>query len=200
MDEPLGRAVGNALEIEEAILTLKGEGPPDLEELCLELGGHMLALAGRVAEPAAGKATLKRLLEDGSALKKLKELIVAQHGDPRVVDQLSLLPAADHKIPVPSPKGGYVLRIRAEAIGRGAMLLGAGRETKESPIDLGVGIVLQKKVGDPVRGGEALALLHTRGSRDQASVSEALTMIEGAYEISPTPVERPKLILGSVGF
>ncbi len=200
MDEPLGRAVGNALEIEEAILTLKGEGPPDLEELCLELGGYMLALAGRVAEPAAGKDTLKKLLEDGSALEKLRELIVSQHGDPRVVDQLSLLPTADHKIPVPSPQGGYVLRIRAEAIGRGAMLLGAGRETKESPIDLGVGVVLQKKVGDPVQVGETLALLHARGSRSQASLNEALTMIEGAYEISPTPVERPKLILGSEGF
>lgn len=200
MDEPLGRAVGNALEIEEAILTLKGQGPPDLEELCLELGGAMLALAGRVAEPDAGKATLKKLLDDGSALKKLQELIVSQHGDPRVVDQLSLLPTADHKIPVPSPKGGYVLRIRAEAIGRGAMLLGAGRETKESLIDLGVGVVLQKKVGDPVRAGEALALLHARGNRNQASVTEAFTMIEGAYEISAAPAERPKLILGSQGF
>lgn len=200
MDEPLGWAVGNGLEIEEAILTLQGQGPPDLEELCLELGGSMLALAGRVADPDAGKAALKKLLENGSALKKLKELIVSQHGDPRVVEQLSLLPAADQKIPIPSQQSGYVARIRAEAIGRGAMLLGAGRETKESPINLTVGVVLGKKVGDPVRAGEALALLHAQGGGDQCSLAEAYKMVEAAFDISPSPVKRPKLILGSHGF
>lgn len=198
MEQPLGRAVGNALEVEEAIKTLRGEGSADLEELCLVLGGQMLCLAGKVPDPARGSELLKGLL-GGAALNKFKELIAAQHGDARVADDPSLLPQAPVRLELPSPAAGFVQRIRAESIGRSAMLLGAGRETKEDAIDPAAGIVLLKKAGDAVKAGEPLAVLHTALDLASPRVEQARRMALEAYEIDAAPPAASSLILGAVG-
>jgi pyrimidine-nucleoside phosphorylase len=198
MDQPLGRAVGNALEVEEAILTLQGRGPADLEELCLLLGGQMLHLARKAANPAAGQEKLREIIACGAALAKFRELIRSQQGDDRVVDDLSLLPRARALIPVESPVSGYVHRIKAEAAGRGAMMLGAGRETKESAIDLAAGIALLKKIGDPVSAGEPLAVLHTNDDPLSPVVEAVRGLILKAYECRPEPAPPPPLLLGCV--
>ena len=199
MEEPLGRAVGNALEMEEAILTLQGEGPRDLVELCLELGGTMLAVAGRAPDAIAGREILQELLDRGAALNKLRELIISQQGDPRVLEDLSLLPRAEKTIPFTWPEGGYVRKIRAKRVGHCAMLLGAGRETRDSKIDLGAGILLKKKVGDPVAAGEELALLHAGQRIKSGRLTEAIEFLKGAYEIGPEKPPVPRLILGKRG-
>ena len=189
MEQPLGRAVGNALEVEEAIKTLRGEGPADLEELCLVLGGQMLCLAGKVPDPARGSELLKGLL-GGAALNKFKELIAAQHGDARVADDPSLLPQAPVRLELPSPAAGFVQRIRAESIGRSAMLLGAGRETKEDTIDPAAGIVLLKKAGDAVKAGEPWRCCTPPSILASPRVEQARRMALEAYEID-APRRRP---------
>ena len=199
MEQPLGLAVGNSLEMQEAILTLKGEGPRDLTELCLVLGGHMLTLAGRAKGPLQGREILQTCISDGSALQKFKEMIVSQGGNANVVDDLTLLPRAGERVPVLSQQGGVVHSIAAEAIGLGAMLLGAGRETKESVIDLAVGIVLKKKVGDTVFPGEELAVLHVNTPAETPKVREAAGITLKAFIIKPESVEKPSLVLGVRG-
>src|SRR3989442_15526431 len=156
MEQPLGRAVGNALEVREAIETLSGHGPPDLEALSLRLGAEMLRMAG------APPTDLERLLSDGSALRKFAQLIEAQSGDPSVAHDLDRLPAAPVRRAVPAAESGQVAAIDALEIALAAKSLGAGRDRKDAAIDLSVGIVLQKKVGDRVQAGEALATLHAR--------------------------------------
>ncbi|WP_026477941.1 pyrimidine-nucleoside phosphorylase [Alkaliphilus transvaalensis] len=198
MDQPLGKAIGNALEIEEAILTLKGEGPKDLEELCLFLGSHMLYLAKAVNSQEEGQKVLMELLNDGSGLKKLKELIEVQKGNSKVVDDLSLLPRAINQVSVKSTLRGYIHKIKAESIGVGAMKLGAGRETKESVIDLAVGIILEKKVGDFVEIGEEIAIIHTNDDEGSLKVKEAYDLILESYIIEEAPLGKPKLIKGFV--
>ena len=197
MDQPLGKAVGNALEIEEAILTLKGQGPKDLEELCLFLGGHMLQVAGRVKDVEEGQQLLEQLIANGGALEKLRQLIIAQQGDPAVIDNLALLPQADKKIFVKAGESGYVHQIKAEEIGVSAMLLGAGRETKESIIDLAVGIVLEKKVGDKVEQDDVLAVLHGNNSTLE-KLEPIVQKVLGAFTIKPELKQPPKLIQGFV--
>lgn len=198
MDQPLGKAVGNALEMEEAIRTLKGEGPADLETLCLALGGRMLHLARKAPTPESGGAILKELIDSGAALEMLRRMITAQHGDSRVVDDPSRLPQARHTVPVRAAAGGFVHRIRAEAVGLGAMKLGAGRETKDSEINLAAGVTLNKKVGDPVGSGEILALLHTDNDPASAGVEAVHRVLFSAFECRPEPAEQPLLILGQV--
>lgn len=160
MNQPLGVAIGNALEVREAIDTLKGNGPKDLEELCLTLGSHMVYLAGKAESIEAALAMLKEKIENGEALQKLATFVEEQGGDPNQVLQPDLLPQAPYQVQVISPKAGYVHSIQAGELGVLAMILGAGRETKEAQIDLSVGIELLKKIGDPVQEGEALAVLH----------------------------------------
>ena len=198
MDQPLGQAVGNALEMEEAVLTLRGEGPPDLEELCLELGGRMLALAGRAADGASGREILKGLLDSGAALEKLKELIHSQGGDPRVAEDLSLLPRSERILPLASPGSGYVQGIRAQRVGHCAMLLGAGREAWDSEIDLAAGILLKKKVGDPVEAGEELALVHGKAGLTPQEMAGVMELLAEAYRIGPQRPPVPPLILGAL--
>jgi pyrimidine-nucleoside phosphorylase len=156
MDQPLGRAVGNALEVKEAIETLAGRGPAELEMLSLRLAGEMLQLAGHP------RTDLLRLLTDGSALRKFAELIAAQDGDARVTEDTSRLPAAPVQLPVTAAAAGYVARADALEIALAGKSLGAGRDTKSAPIDLAVGVVLNKKIGDPVKAGELLAVIHAR--------------------------------------
>lgn len=195
MDQPLGRAVGNALEVKEAIDTLKGRGPGDLLEICLELGAMMLLLAGKTESVMTGKKILHDLLESGQALNKFVEFICAQGGDPRVAREDGILPAAKFTAAVPAPGSGYVQGINAEVIGRSAMLLGAGRENKDSQIDLSAGIVLHKKVGDPVKTGETLAVAHSNSTERLAQVKE---LILSAYKIGAARPEPGRLILGTV--
>ncbi len=195
MDQPLGYAVGNALEVKEAIETLKGRGPEDLLELCLSLGAMMLLLADRAGNIDEGRKRLSDLLRSGKALEKFEALISAQGGDPRVTVEDSLLPTAKLAESVPSSFAGYVQAIHAERVGRAAMLLGAGREKKESPIDLSAGIMLSKKVGDWVETGETLAVLHTGGPDRLAEVKE---IIRSAYTIGEKKPEPLPLVFGTV--
>ncbi|WP_027340023.1 pyrimidine-nucleoside phosphorylase [Halonatronum saccharophilum] len=180
MDQPLGFAVGNSLEVEEAILTLKGEGPADLTELSLTLGSHMLVLSGVTKDADEGREILERAISDGSGLAKFKEMANIQGGNGEVIDNIDLLPKAKNNLEVRSKKEGYVQKIVAEDVGISAMLLGAGRETKESEIDLAAGIKLAKKVGDKVDSGETIATLYYNES---AKVDEAKDKLLGAYQI-----------------
>ncbi|MEW6623809.1 MAG: pyrimidine-nucleoside phosphorylase [Bacillota bacterium] len=198
MDQPLGKAVGNSLEIEEAILTLRGEGPADLKELCIVLGAQMLYLAKAADSVTAARDKLEKVIASGAALAKLRELIKSQQGDERVVDDMTLLPQAANKISILSSKAGYIQRIKAESIGIGAMMLGAGRETKDSAIDLAVGITLEKKVGDRVEAGAELAVLHANDAQGNEKIAAVQQMLLSAYEIGPEPAEKPKLVQGYV--
>ncbi|HHX87875.1 MAG TPA: pyrimidine-nucleoside phosphorylase [Firmicutes bacterium] len=198
MDQPLGKAIGNALEVEEAILTLQRKGPADLEELCLVLGGYMLHLARKVSGPEEGREKLKQILDGGAGLQKFKELILSQQGDPKVVDDLSFLPRAEVRVPVKAAAGGYVHSIKAEAIGRAAVGLGAGRETKESAVDPAAGIILYRKVGHRVSRGEVLAVMHTSAPPGTPELEAAGRMIREAFVIKSEPAEKTPLILGYV--
>ncbi len=198
MEQPLGRAVGNALEVEEAILTLRGEGPPDLQEICLVLGGWMLYLAEKVTDPEQGKADLKKIIESGTALVKFKELVKSQHGNEEVADNLSLLPRAKEQVGLKSPVEGYISRINTELIGSAAVSLGAGREKKEAKIDPAVGIMLEKKIGEYVRQGEQIAVIHTRTDTPPALIDSLGKSIISAYIFQKEPLKSPQLIYGWV--
>jgi len=195
MDQPLGQAVGNALEVAEAIETLRGFGPEDLEHVCLALGSQMLRLAGVAGDEKAARKMLVRALRGGQGLAKLVELIEAEGGDPSYIRQPVKLPRAGRIVPVPAPATGYVRRIEALEVGVAALRLGAGRETKESAIDLAVGVVLRKKVGDRVEEGEALADLHVN---DETHLDEVMERMQGAYQIGTEQPPRQPLIYGLV--
>jgi pyrimidine-nucleoside phosphorylase len=175
MESPLGRAVGNAVEVAEAIRTLQGEGPPDLEELCLSLGGWMLVLGGAAATPEEGHARLAARLRSGDGLARLAAMIAAQGGDDGVVTDPGRLPAAPVHMAVPAPASGFIAAIDATAVGLAAMRLGAGRVTKGDVIDPAVGIVLERTVGDAVRAGEPLAVVHAR-AREAAETARREVM------------------------
>lgn len=160
MDQPLGFAVGNALEVKEAIDTLKGQGPEDLRELCLTLGSYMLAGTGHAESPEDAREILENVLKSGAALDKFAEFVKAQGGDERAVYDPSLLPKASLEEELLSPADGYLSHMEAEKMGSACLILGGGRETKESVIDLSVGIILKKKTGDAVKRGEPLAVFH----------------------------------------
>lgn len=195
MDQPLGFAIGNALEVQEAIDTLRGAGPADLTELCLVLGSHMLVVAGIAETAEAARAQLQTVLTNGKALATFRDFLAAQGGDPSVVDDPSRLPQAARTVPVTLGESGYVARIHAEEVGTCAMLLGAGRETKESQIDLAVGIVLHKKVGDRVEAGEPIATLHVN---DERRLAEVQTRLQAAFTLTSTEQAPQPLVYGVV--
>lgn len=185
MDQPLGFAIGNALEVEEAINTLKGTGPKDLLELCLVLGSNMVVLAEKAKTLEEARAMLAEAIESGKALNKLKEFVAAQGGDASCIDDTGKLPKAKYVIPVVVDKDGYVRKINAQSIGLIAMELGAGRATKESVIDLSVGIVLNKKRGDKVKKGDIIAYVHSSSEEKGKKASEDILnnyVIESKYE------------------
>lgn len=184
MDQPLGRAVGNSLEVREAIDTLRGEGPADFKEVVFALGSQMLMLAGRAADEKEARALMEGVIEDGSALDKFAQFVRAQDGDAAPVYDTSLLPVAGKTLEVTAKESGYVHRILAEDIGIACMTLGGGRETKESAIDLSVGIILEKKNGDAVSDGEVLATIY---GNDDAKMQAAYEKIAHAYEIAKEP-------------
>lgn len=188
MDQPLGLAIGNALEVEEAIETLKGNGPKDLVNLCLELGSNMVVLAGKAKDADEAKAMLIDTINSGKALVKFKEFVKAQGGDESVIDDTSKLPKAEYILEVKANKAGAVSKINAENIGLIAMELGAGRATKESIIDLAVGIVLNKKREDKVNVGDVIAYVHANNlEKGEKAVSKILEnyKIEDSVENIP---------------
>lgn len=161
MSQPLGFAIGNALEVKEAIETLQGKGPQDLTELVLTLGSQMVILARKAQTAKQARAMLKEAIDSGKAIAKFKEFLQNQGGDASIVDDTTKLPQAKYQIELPALKSGYVSRIIANEIGVASMMLGAGRATKEDTIDLAVGLVLHKKVGDKVTEGESLLTIHS---------------------------------------
>lgn len=185
MEQPLGRAVGNALEVKEAIDTLAGHGPPELEMLSLRLGEELLGLSRHSAAP------LRRYLEDGSALRKFAQLVEAQGGDPRVTEEPARLPAAPVQRPVAAPNSGVVARADALEIALVGKSLGAGRDRKDAPIDLAVGVVLTKKVGDRVEAGESLAVIH---ARTEAAADSVANRLAAAFSITQNAVPRSLLL------
>ncbi|MCY8519433.1 pyrimidine-nucleoside phosphorylase [Bacillus atrophaeus] len=189
MSQPLGFAIGNALEVKEAIDTLKGEGPEDLHELVLTLGSQMVVLAKKAATLDEAREKLIEVMKNGKALEKFKDFLKNQGGDSSVVDDPSKLPQAAYKIDVPAKEAGVVSEIVADEIGVAAMLLGAGRATKEDEIDLAVGIMLRKKVGDKVEKGEALVTLYA----NRENVDQVTEKIYENIRISEKG-EAPKLI------
>ena len=190
MNQPLGLSIGNALEVKEAIETLKGKGPKDLEELVLQLASQMVVLAKKANTLEEAYAALQIQLKSGKALEKLKEFVKMQGGDVEQINHPDSLPTAKKIIPVKAIKAGYIKEIDALSIGIAAMNLGAGRATKEDAIDMAVGIVLNKKVADKVEEGDTLAYIHVN---DQDYV-EALEQITEAYRTQSSPVGAPTLI------
>lgn len=174
MDQPLGNAVGNALEVKEAIETLKGHGPADFTELCMTLGSCMLMVAEIAENEQQAREMLKEAVDSGKALDKLAELVEAQGGDKRMVYETDLLPKASSITPLLSEKDGYVEKIQCDEVGICSLILGGGRETKESAIDLSVGIVLTKKVGSHVKEGEPLAYIHSNEEAKRLACEERL--------------------------
>jgi pyrimidine-nucleoside phosphorylase len=191
MNEPLGFEVGNANEVREAIDVLNGRGEARLTELCLTLAAHMAVLGGAFADDEEARAQLAAHLADGRALAAFRTFVQAQGGDPAVVDQPDRLPAAAHHVEVKAEADGYVTAIDAEGIGTAAMRLGAGRRTKEEAIDHAAGITLRKKVGDAVRRGETLCVLHT--NRPEAA-DDAAALVAAAYRIGAAAPEPQPIV------
>lgn len=190
MDQPLGLAVGNALEVKEAIATLNGHGPKDFVELIEQAGSIMLEQAKIVKTQEEGIALIRKAIADGSGLEKLRQMIAAQGGDATYVTNPEKFPMASHIIPVVSEKEGYLTRIDSLSIGLAAMKLGAGRETMESKIDMAAGIVLNKKVGDKVLKGEVLAYCHTNKEVEESILGE----VSGAFVYSETPIKTAPIV------
>ena len=191
MDQPLGFAVGNSLEVIEAINTLKGNGPKDLTELCLNLGTYMILAARDDLDKESAEKELMRVIKDGSALKKLAELVEAQGGNPDAVYDTGMLKVAENVTNVVAKESGYIKSIQSEQIGKASMILGGGRATKEDVIDLSVGVVLSKKKGDMVEKGETIATIYSNNA-DKAKEAECTVL--DAYTIVPEYIEKDKLI------
>jgi pyrimidine-nucleoside phosphorylase len=191
MEQPLGHAVGNALEVTECVETLKGRGPNDLESLSLELCAWMLHLGGLTTHLEAARARARDALATGAGLRKLREVVELQGGDARAVDDPGLLPRAREALPLRAERDGRVTRIACGAVGHAAMLLGAGRETVESVIDPAVGLVLHKKVGELVIQGEPLLTLHVN---DRTHLEEVTSILKDAIRVGPEAPARTALI------
>ncbi|HJH11746.1 MAG TPA: pyrimidine-nucleoside phosphorylase [Metalysinibacillus jejuensis] len=190
MSQPLGLAIGNALEIKEAIDTLKGNGPEDLQELCYVLGSQMVVLGGHATTLREARAQLEEVVANGKALQVLREFISAQGGNADVVDHPELLPQAKYITQLAAKQSGYIAKLEADDIGTAAMLLGAGRATKESEIDLAVGLVLNKKVGDYVEKGESLVTIHA----NRQAITEVEQKLYQHIIITEQAVQAPTLI------
>jgi pyrimidine-nucleoside phosphorylase len=194
MSQPLGYAVGNALEVKEAIETLKNKGPKDLTSLCLELGSRMVVAGGGAETVKEARSILEENLNNGKALQSFETFVKAQGGNPMAIHDHTLLPRSKFTIELPAKATGYIKEIIAEEIGKAAMMLGAGRQTKDSVIDLSVGIVLHKKVGDFVQDGEALLTIHTNHEK----IEQVKEILYNHIKLSPDPVESPRLILKTI--
>jgi pyrimidine-nucleoside phosphorylase/thymidine phosphorylase len=194
MDQPLGRAVGNALEVKEILHLLHGGGPPDLRELTVLLAAEMLLLGGAADSPADARARIERAIADGRGFRKLCEIVEAQGGDPRALVEPDRLPAAERVVDLAAPCTGVVEAVDAEAVGLGAMALGAGRTRVEDAVDAAAGLEILKKVGDPVEAGEPLATLHV-GRRPLESLDAVTARLRGAWRIGAGPSTKGPLVL-----
>jgi pyrimidine-nucleoside phosphorylase len=192
MDEPLGRAVGNAVEVAESIACLKGDGPGDLVSLSIELAAEMVLMAGKAKSLDDARAVCKRTIADGSALQRFRRLVQAQGGDVRAVDDPSLLPTARQRVVLESREAGFVRSLAARPVGHATMLLGAGRARMDSPVDHAVGVILHKKVGDSVRVDEPLCTLLVN---DELRLDEATNLIRNAYAFEAEPAVPPPLLV-----
>jgi pyrimidine-nucleoside phosphorylase len=199
MNQPLGNMIGNALEVVEVVEVLRGGGPEDLRELCLELAGWMLQLGGASKTVAEGKVRSAKLISSGEALERFRQMVELQGGDARVIDDTKRLPQARHIAQVTSAKGGYLAAMECEQIGTACVILGGGRERKEDSVDPAVGIVLHKKVGDRVAAGEAIATIHYNA---EAQAARARQLIEASCAIAGgAPAKRPLIhrVIGKSG-
>jgi pyrimidine-nucleoside phosphorylase len=190
MDQPLGRKVGNALEVEECVEVLRGEGPDDLRQLCLELCGWMFLLGGASASKDEGMKQAAEIIASGRGLEKFREMVGLQGGDARVVDDPARLPQARRKTEVLSWRDGFVTAIQCEQVGIAGMMLGGGREKKEDSIDPAVGLVLHKKIGERVKRGEPICTVHYNS---ETRVEAARQLVEASYQIAdqPAPSSQP---------
>jgi pyrimidine-nucleoside phosphorylase len=192
MDEPLGRAVGNAVEVAESVECLRGKGPRDLMQVTIELAAEMIVMGERARTIDEARGLCRRLIADGRALERFRRMIEAQGGDPRVVDDPTLLPAPRRRIDVTSSRTGIIGRLAARQIGRATMLLGAGRARVDSTIDPAVGILLHKKAGDQVTQGEALCTLLVN---DESRLAEVTTLVARAYSLTDDEMTVPEQVL-----
>jgi pyrimidine-nucleoside phosphorylase len=192
MDQPLGRMVGNAMEVHECIDVLHGAGPADLRELCLHLAAWMFYLGGKSTTVAEGKQLSEEIIASGKAFDRFRQMVELHGGDISTIDDPTRLPAVDHHVHVPSPRAGYVASIQCEHVGTACVILGGGREKKEDSVDPAVGIVVHKKIGDKVEIGEPLCTIHCHSD---AQARRAKKLLEESYEISAAhPPHKPSLI------
>lgn len=186
MNQPLGSAVGNSIEVIESIEVLKGRGPEDVREKSLALGSQILVSTGNAKDAEEGRAKMLVALEDGSALEKFKEMIVAQGGTADVVDNYNILPTARYSMDIKATESGYICGIEGQEVGIAVKIIGAGREKKDDILDLSSGVYLEKKVGELVKVGDKIATLL---GNDEAKMKEAMARIQGAYSYSDTEPE-----------
>jgi len=192
MNQPLGRMVGNALEVQECIEVLHGGGPADLRELCLDLAAWMFFLGGSSKTVSQGKQLSEQIIASGKAFERFRQMVELQGGDISAIDDPTRLPGTDHRVDVPSLQSGYVTAILCEQVGTACVILGGGRERKEDSVDPAVGIVVHKKIGDKVSTGEPLCTIHCHSD---AQAARAKTLLEESYRIAVAPpAHRPSLI------
>jgi len=191
MDQPLGYMIGHSLEVEEAIKTLKGKGPPDLTKICLKYGAILLYQAKKSKTLEEAENILKRNISSGKTLQKLKEMIIAQGGNPNVIENFDLMPKAEHKIEINSPKAGFISNLDAYKVAETSKLLGAGRDKKEDQIDLAVGVELKVKKGSKVDKGQVLAVLHANNLKH---IEKAILTIESSFSFDNKAPEQLPLV------
>ena len=196
MDQPLGNAVGNALELREAVEMLHGVGPEDYRYHCLHLAAYMLILGQKAPDIETGLAMAERAMQDGSGLQKFRELVIAQHGDVSTIDNLDKLPKAKFIEPVLAEKSGWVNSVNAREVGETSVQLGAGREKKGDPIDPAVGIMVYAKIGDQVQAGQTVFEIHANNA---GKLLQAKERLKNAIEITQDRVERPPYFHGVIG-
>jgi len=187
--------IGNALEVVEVVEVLRGEGPEDLRQLCLELAGWMLHLGGVSDTIAQGKEQSEKLIASGKALDKFRQMVELQGGDPRMIDDPKKLPQALHTMTVSSRHGGYLAALQCEQVGTAGVILGGGRERKEDSVDPAVGIVLHKKVGDAVSPGESLATIYYNA---ETRAARARQLLEESYRIADSPLHEKRPLIHRV--
>jgi thymidine phosphorylase len=191
MDQPLGLKVGNALEVVECIDVLRGQGPADLRELCLELAAWMFHLGGTAATVEQGKLDAAKILDSGKAFERFRQMVELQGGDPATIDDPTLLLRTQQTQVIKTPKSGYITAMQCEAVGTACVVLGGGREKKEDSVDPAVGIVLHHKVGDQVDAGEPLCTLHFSSGSKAASAAQLLA---DSFQIGDTRPEKKPLV------
>jgi pyrimidine-nucleoside phosphorylase len=191
MNQPLGRMVGNALEVQECVDVLHGGGPADLRDLCIELAAWMFFLGGTVRETESGKKLAQEIIASGKAFDRFRQMVELQGGDVSAIDDPSRLPSTDCRVEVPSPQAGYVTAIACEQVGTACVILGGGRERKEDSVDPSVGIVVHKKIGEKVAAGEPLCTIHCHS---EAQAARAKNLLAESYTITQAPVTQAPLV------